>query len=186
MKLYEFDPETGKYLGSHEAEVDEWQTKIKGETCYVGEANTVWEAPPEQEGCTAYLMNGEWELRPNPTLDELKAAKHNEAGAVFAQKRDAIRQIQLSNGVTYGFDCANEDITNFMASWKAAEKSGSTPYKVWNTDGGKGMITMQLTDFDTVFNAVRTSQLEAYAWYNGVDAQIKAAMTAAEIEAITL
>lgn len=75
MKLYEFDPETGKYLGSHEAEVDEWQTKIKGETCYVGEANTVWEAPPEQEGCTAYLMNGEWELRPNPTLDELKAAK---------------------------------------------------------------------------------------------------------------
>lgn len=75
MKLYEFDPETGKYLGNHEAEVDEWQTKIKGETCYVGEANTVWEAPPEQEGCTAYLINGEWELRPNPTLDELKAAK---------------------------------------------------------------------------------------------------------------
>ena len=75
MKLYEFDPETGKYLGSHEAEVDEWQTKIKGETCYVGEANAVWEAPPEQEGCTAYLMNGEWELRLNPTLDELKAAK---------------------------------------------------------------------------------------------------------------
>lgn len=75
MKLYEYDPATGEYLGSHNAEVDEWQTQIKGETCYVGEANTVWEAPPEQEGYTAYLVNGEWELRPDPTLDELKAAK---------------------------------------------------------------------------------------------------------------
>ncbi len=128
----------------------------------------------------------EVEALPEPTLDELKQSKHKKAGAAFAKKRDAIRQVQLSDGNTYGFDCANEDITNFMASWKAAEKSGSTPYKVWNTDGGKGMITMQLTDFDTVFNAVRTSQLEVYAWYNGVDAQIKAATTAAEIEAITL
>lgn len=186
MLLYSFDPATGKYTGSHEAQLDEWQTQIKGSPSYIGEANCVWEAPPAQEGYTAYMVNGEWVLKADPTLDELKAAKHNEAGAVFAQKRDAIRQIQLSNGVTYGFDCANEDITNFMASWKAAEVSGSTPYKVWNTDGGKGMITMQLTDFDTVFNAVRTSQLEAYAWYNGVDAQIKAATTAAEIEAITL
>lgn len=186
MTLYSFDPATGKYTGSHEAQLDEWQTKIKGSPSYIGEPNSVWEEPPAQEGYTAYMENGEWVLRPDPTLAELKAAKHNEAGAVFAQKRDAIRQVQLSDGNTYGFDCANEDITNFMASWKAAEGSGSTPYKVWNASGGKGMITMQLADFTTVFNAVRTSQLEAYAWYSNIDAQIQAATTAEEVEAITL
>lgn len=75
MNYYKFDPVTGKYTGTIEAQLDEWQTQIKGSPSYIGEANAVWEAPPEQEGCTAYLMNGEWELRPNPTLDELKAAK---------------------------------------------------------------------------------------------------------------
>lgn len=120
------------------------------------------------------------------TLEEMKTAKHREAGAAFAQKRDAIRQVQLSDGNTYGFDCANEDITNFMASWKAAEVSGSTPYKVWGADGSKSMITMQLADFKTVFNAVRESQLAAYAWYGAVDAQIQAAATKEELEAIVL
>lgn len=121
---------------------------------------------------------------PVMTLEEAKADKHREAGASFARKRDAIRQVQLSDGNTYGFDCANEDITNFMASWKAAEVSGSTPYKVWIADGGKGLITMQLADFDTVFKAVRDSQLEAYAWYGAVDAQIQAATTKEEVELI--
>lgn len=123
---------------------------------------------------------------PEQTLEEAKAEKHREAGASFAQKRDAIRQVQLSDGNTYGFDCANEDITNFMASWKAAEVSGSTPYKVWGADGSKGMITMQLADFKTVFNAVRESQLAAYAWYGAVDAQIQAATTKEELDAIVL
>ena len=75
MKLYEFEPHTGKYLGSHDAQVDEWQTTIKGETCYIGEANAVWDEPPQQEGYTAYYIGGEWVLKADPTLDELKAAK---------------------------------------------------------------------------------------------------------------
>lgn len=75
MLLYSFDPATGKYTGSHEAQLDEWQTQIKGSPSYIGEANCVWEAPPAQEGYTAYMVNGEWELKADPTLDELKAAK---------------------------------------------------------------------------------------------------------------
>ena len=124
--------------------------------------------------------------QPEPTLAELKAEKHNEAGALFAHKRDAIRQVQISDGNTYGFDCANEDITNFLTSWEAAKISGSTPYKVWVNSNAKTLIVMQLDDFTTVFNAVRTSQLEAYAWYNSVDAQIQAATTKEELEAIIL
>lgn len=75
MLLYSFDPATGKYTGSHEAQLDEWQTQIKGSPSYIGEANCVWEAPPAQEGYTAYMVNGEWVLKADPTLDELKTAK---------------------------------------------------------------------------------------------------------------
>lgn len=186
MKLYSFDPVTGKYTGSHEAKLDEWQTEIAGRECYFGEANAVWEAPPEKEGFTAYMRNGEWTLVADPTLDELKAEKHEQAGAAFAAKRDAIRYVEITDGNTYGFDTANEDITNFMASWRAAEMTGSTPYKVWLADGGKGMVMLTPDDFTAVFNAVRTAQLEAYAWYGEVDAQIKAATTKEEVEAVTL
>lgn len=132
------------------------------------------------------LPEGATTTAPEQTLEEAKADKHREAGAAFAKKRDAIRQIAISDGNTYGFDCANEDITNFMASWKAAEVSGSTPYKVWIADGGKGLITMQLADFDTVFKAVRDSQLEAYAWYGTVDAKIQACETKEELAEIVL
>lgn len=149
--------------------------------------------PDDVYGTPAHEMNelgplpeGATTTAPEQTLEEAKADKHREAGAAFAKKRDAIRQIAISDGNTYGFDCANEDITNFMASWKAAEVSGSTPYKVWIADGGKGLITMQLADFDTVFKAVRDSQLEAYAWYGTVDAKIQACETKEELAEIVL
>ena len=145
-----------------------------------------WAQPGREVKEIGPLPEGATLTPPEQTLEEAKADKHREAGASFAQKRDAIRQVQLSDGNTYGFDCANEDITNFMASWKAAEVSGSAPYKVWKADGSKGMITMQLADFKTVFNAVRTSQLEAYAWYGAVDVQIQAAATKEDLETIVL
>lgn len=121
---------------------------------------------------------------PAPSLEELKKAKHAAAGATFAAKRDAIRYIKISDGNTYGFDCANEDITNFFASWKAAEKDGQAPYKVWMNETAKGMVMLPLTDFDTVFDVVRNSQLEAYAWYNATAAAIEAATTKGELESI--
>lgn len=143
-------------------------------------------APAREMKELGALPEGATLTPPEQTLQEAKADKHREAGALFAKKRDAIRQIAISDGNTYGFDCANEDITNFMASWKAAEVSGSTPYKVWIADGGKGLITMQLVDFDTVFKAVRDSQLEAYAWYGTVDAKIQACETKEKLAEIVL
>ena len=85
-----------------------------------------------------------WDLQPDgsikerppyvPSIEELQANKLNEAGAEFAKRRDAIRWVQVSDGNAYGFDCASEDITNFMAAWKAAEVDGYTGYKVWFTE----------------------------------------------------
>lgn len=161
------------------------QTVVKDNIKYTPAENEILMAEARLSSEHIAREDGVWYI-PEPALEELKEAKIKEAGTLFAQKRDAIRQVTLSDGNTYGFDTANEDITNFMASWKAAEISGSTMYKVWLADGTKGMITMQLADFKTVFNAVRTSQLEAYAWYGAVDAQIQAATTKEDLDAIVL
>lgn len=115
---------------------------------------------------------------------ELKEKKHNAAGAAFAAKRDAIRFIKISDGNTYGFDCANEDITNFMANWKAAELDGQTEHKVWLDETTKGMVVMQSADFKTVFNIANKSQKEAYAWYGEIAAAIEAATSVEELESI--
>lgn len=72
-KLYKFDPNTGKYIGEVEAELDEWQTEIAGRPCYKGIANAVWDAPPAAEGKTAYITFNGWELRDNPTPAEIQA-----------------------------------------------------------------------------------------------------------------
>lgn len=133
--------------------------------------------------------DGNWYVKgyaPVEPLEKLKKEKHNAAGAAFAAKRDAIRYIEISDGNTYGFDCANEDITNFFASWKAAERTGQTPYKVWLDENTKGMVVIPLADFDAVFDAVRDSQLEAYAWYGEVATAIEAATSVEELEAIVL
>lgn len=123
---------------------------------------------------------------PAPSLEELKQAKHDAAGAAFAAKRDAIRFVKLSDGNTYGFDCANEDITNFMANWKAAELDGQTEHKVWLDETTKGMVVMQPADFKTVFDIANKSQKEAYVWYGEIAARIAAATSAEELEAIIL
>ena len=136
-----------------------------------------------------------WDLQPDgsikerppyvPSIEELQANKLNEAGAEFAKRRDAIRWVQVSDGNAYGFDCASEDITNFMAAWKAAEVDGYTGYKVWFTETTKGLVILQLPDLKTVFDFVRNSQLAAYAWYEEISARIKATTTAEELEDIT-
>ena len=123
---------------------------------------------------------------PGSTLEELKEAKHNAAGAAFAAKRDAIRFVKLSDGNTYGFDCANEDITNFMANWKAAELDGQTEHKVWLDETTKGMVVMQPADFKTVFDIANKSQKEAYVWYGEVATRIAAATSKEELDAIEL
>ena len=105
----------------------------------------------------------------------------NMVGAEFANKRDAIRKINIT-GKTYGFDCASEDIVNFMASWQAAKTDGKTMYKVWLDDKTKGLVMLTVADFELVFNTVRGSQYEAYGWYNEMSAKIKTAQSVQEME----
>lgn len=107
---------------------------------------------------------------------KLLVAKH--LGAIFAEKRDAIRWIR-----GYGFDCANEDITNFLASyiklssdyskWFENGQSGDEPltyYKVYLNQETleKGVVALNFETFNEVYDTVRNSQFEAYAWLETV------------------
>lgn len=118
---------------------------------------------------------------PAPPLDEIRERAAAAAQAAFAKRRDAVRWV---NG--YGFDCAPEDITNFMAAYTPllVAGEGQTQYKVWLTEKAKGIVTLTLAELTDVYRTVRTSQLEAYAWYETVKAQIEAAASAEEIAAI--
>lgn len=125
-----------------------------------------------------------------PILNELKEAKSQKAGEVFATKRDAIRWVKVDEIHTYGFDCASEDITNFLAAYTfldtQVEKSNTTMYKVWLDKENKGIVELNLEQMSKVFNDVRTSQFEAYAWYENIKQQINNCQSKEELNAINI
>lgn len=125
-----------------------------------------------------------------PTLDELKEAKLNEAGEVFVKKRDAIRWVQIDETHTYGFDCASEDITNFLAAYTFLDtqvsKSNTTMYKVWLDKENKGIVELNLGQMSKVFNFVRTDQFKDYAWLEQIQNQINDCQSKEDLDGIIL
>ena len=97
----------------------------------------------------------------------------NAIGAEFAKRRDAIRWIQTSNG-TYGFDAGAEDITNFMAAYTPMilNQQWTTQYKVWVDESTKSIKVFNYADMTKVYETVRKSQFEAYAWYEEIKAKL--------------
>lgn len=106
-------------------------------------------------------------------FDYAKNRYINAAGAEFAKRRDAIRWIQTSNG-TYGFDAGAEDITNFMAAYTPMilNQQWTTQYKVWVDESTKSIKVFNYADMTKVYETVRKSQLEAYAWYEEIKAKL--------------
>lgn len=109
------------------------------------------------------------------------------AGAEFAKRRDAVRFIDVG-GKTYGFDCASDDITNFMAAYTPLliKGTGTTFYKVWLTATTKGIVELNAEQLTAVYDDVRAGQFTAYAWYEEVKARIEAATTVEELNSIEL
>jgi hypothetical protein len=104
----------------------------------------------------------------------------------FVKKRDCIRWID-----DYGFDCANVDITNFLASLSAVESDNKkwqeerslgekpvTPYKVYldKVTLKKGTVLFNLEQLQKVRDIVRISQLEAYAWLGSLEELLESAL----------
>lgn len=118
-------------------------------------------------------------------FEDLKATKLAQARTEFVRRRDAIRWIG-----DYGYDCAPEDISNFMAAYMPimVAGTGTTLYVVWISETTKQQVELTVEQMTAVYNTVRASQFLAYQWYtgeNGVKQQIEAAETEAELDAIT-
>lgn len=107
------------------------------------------------------------------------------AGAKFASRRDAVRFVELGD-VTYGFDSAVDDITNFMAAFTPllVNKTGAVFYKVWLSATEKSVVELNYEEMLASYNEVRSSQLEAYAWYEEIKSKLLAANDQEELEEI--
>lgn len=97
----------------------------------------------------------------------------NAAGAEFAKRRDEIRWVEI-DGITYGFDCSVDDITNFMAAYTPlmVKQDGETGYKVWLDKDKKGLVMLNYASMKKAYDTVRSSQLAAYVWYEDIKAKL--------------
>lgn len=101
---------------------------------------------------------------------------YNALGLEFASRRDAVRWINLPSGNRYGFDCAVEDISNFMAAYTPLliAGSGETGYKVWKSEAEKGLVILPFADMQAAYDYVRDSQLSAYKWLSSSQEKVNA------------
>lgn len=97
----------------------------------------------------------------------------NSVGEEFAKRRDKVRWVEIY-GITYGFDCAVDDITNFMAAYTPlmVKQEGETSYKVWLDKEKKGLVLLNYAGMQKAYDTVRSSQLAAYAWYEDIKAKL--------------
>lgn len=124
-KLYKFDPDTGKYIGAVDAELDEWQTEIAGYPCYKGIGNAVWDEPPQEEGKTAYITSEGWTLKDNPTAAEIQQALTQ----AVQEHMDTKVQERGYDGILSACSYVNTGIERFDAEGEACRSWRSA---VWN------------------------------------------------------
>lgn len=138
---------------------------------------TTADYPYQQNERIYYPWNqlGDFYIDTEP-FDYMQQRFYDELGTEFANRRDAIRWINLPSGNRYGFDCAVEDISNFMAAYTPLliAGSGETGYKVWKSETEKGLVILTLADMQAAYTYVRESQLSAYAWLASSQAKINA------------
>ena len=175
-KLYKFDPNTGKYTGEVEAELDEWQTEIAGRPCYKGIANAVWDAPPVAEGKTACITFNGWELRDNPTLDELKAQKLTELKTI----RDTLETEPIEyNGNHYDYDSKARDRINAAIIALDVSKGQIAWTTADNTE-----VMVNADDLRGVIADVAMRSNELHVKYRKLKEQVEACTTKEQLEKI--
>lgn len=122
-----------------------------------------------------------------PPLERCKEIMQTKAGITFSQKRDSIRWLDIDEN-KYGFDCASEDITNFMAAYTPllTAGTGTVFYKVWLSETEKGIVELTTDNMTAVYTAVRSGQMAAYTWYEAKKSEIQNAEDIKALLEITL
>ena len=131
-----------------------------------------------------YSWNQLWE--PYTDIEPFEYARQRYIQTVsteFARRRDVVRFLEI-DGMTYGFDCATDDITNFfaakdalrddLAAWGGTGAEPKSFYKIWLNETEKGNTELTMQQMIFIQKTVRASQLEAYAWYENIKAALLA------------
>lgn len=195
--VYIYSDEDNEYIGS--LYLDDSDKSPSGKWNIPGFCTEI-EPPVEKEGFLRVWNDTAWEYKEKPkepveqklTLEELKENKLSEAKQEFARKRDAVRFVKVDDINTYGFDCASEDITNFLAAYTALtnnvtkSSTNTTMYKVWLNETDKGIVELNLEQMNKVFDTVRNSQFEAYAWLEQIQTKIDVCQSKEDLDAIVL
>jgi len=142
---------------------------------------------PVGAGADVLLALGIEKVEAYPPLERCKEIMQTKAGITFSQKRDSIRWLDI-NGNKYGFDCASEDITNFMAAYTPLliAGTGTVFYKVWLSETRKGIVELTTDNMTAVYTAVRSGQMAAYTWYEAKKSEIQNAKSVEDLNAIDL
>lgn len=122
--LYTYDPETGKYTGTKEAVLDEFNTRIKKSPSYKAEPNATFDIPEFIEGFIPVYKNGEWQQEALPTIEEIREAKKEE----LKDERDRIQELPIEyNGKS--FDYNKESLQKLNEAKDALE--GTEDKQIW-------------------------------------------------------
>ena len=187
MQAYKYD-EYKYYAGQQECQLDPLESKIAGHDVWLLPADCTWEEPLEEKEGYKVKWNGEeWEYEEipappepePPTLDEVKANKINELKSIRDTKE--VEPVQTSKGI---FDYDDKSRDRLAIARQSLTDNPSVESIVWTTADNQ-RIAMTIADFAEVNSmaAYRSNQL--HIKYNELKAEVDAAQTVEEVEAIT-
>lgn len=187
MYAYKYD-ENKYYAGQQECQIDPLESKKQGHPVYLLPADCTWEEPLEEKEGYKIKWNGEaWEYEEipvppepePPTLEEVKEQKINELKSIRDTKE--VEPVQTSKGI---FDYDDKSRDRLAIARQSLEDNPSVESIVWTTADNQ-RIAMTIADFAEVNSmaAYRSNQL--HIKYNELKAEVNAAQTVEEVEAIT-
>ena len=187
MKAYKYDSDF-YYAGQQDCQLDPIATKREGNEVWLLPANCTWEEPLTDKEGYKIKWNGEaWEYeeipvppKPEPpTLEEVKEQKINELKSIRDFKE--VEPVQTSKGI---FDYDDKSRDRLAIARQSLEDNPSVESIVWTTADNQ-RIAMTIADFAEVNSmaAYRSNQL--HIKYNELKAEVNAAQTVEEVEAIT-
>ena len=187
MFAYKYDSDF-YYAGQQECQLDPIATKREGHEVWLLPANCTWEEPlTEKEGYKVKWTGEAWEYEEipvppepePPTLEEVKEQKINELKSIRDFKE--VEPVQTSKGI---FDYDDKSRDRLAIARQSLEDNPSVESIVWTTADNQ-RIAMTIADFAEVNSmaAYRSNQL--HIKYNELKAEVNAAQTVEEVEAIT-
>ena len=137
----------------------------------------VWDTKP-----VGYYTEEEWAKlnpAPEPPLDEVKAAKINELKGIRDAKE--VEPIQTDKGI---FDYDDKSRDRLSIARQALEDADGAGTITWTTADNQ-RVPLGINDFKAINAAAAVRSNSLHVIYNDLKAQVNAATTKAQVDAIT-